>query len=120
MAYTPNEWSQGNLITVSKMNKIESQLVTNTRDLDNIKNGITVPTYEEFEVLRDSLAAEYDDTKTYKVGDYVIYDTRLYRCKVEITTAETWTAAHWIVTKVGDELAELKRALSTIMEQITN
>lgn len=51
MAYTPNEWSVGNLITASKMNKIERQLVVNTSDLDDIRNGVTVPTYEEFEDL---------------------------------------------------------------------
>lgn len=51
MAYTPNEWGVGNLITASKMNKIERQLVVNTSDLDDIRNGVTVPTYEEFEDL---------------------------------------------------------------------
>lgn len=127
MAYTPNEWSVGNLITASKMNKIERQLVVNTSDLDDIRNGVTVPTYEEFETLRDDVSAEYDNTKTYAVGDYVIYNTQLYKCKTAITSAETWTAAHWDAVEVGEELqriegkneeevAELKSAIDYLQD----
>lgn len=108
MAYTPNEWGVGNLITASKMNKIERQLVANTSDLDDIRNGVTVPTYEEFEALRDDVASEYDNTKTYAVGDYVIYNTQLYKCKTAITSAETWTAAHWDAVEVGEELQRIE------------
>lgn len=108
MAYTPNEWGVGNLITASKMNKIERQLVANTSDLDDIRNGVTVPTYDEFETLRDDVAAEYDNTKTYAVGDYVIYNTQLYKCKTAITSAETWTVAHWDAVEVGEELQRIE------------
>lgn len=110
MAYTPNEWGVGNLITASKMNKIERQLVANTSDLDDIRNGVTVPTYDEFETLRDDVAAEYDNTKTYAVGDYVIYNTQLYKCKTAITSAETWTATHWDAVEVGEELQRIEAA----------
>lgn len=57
------------------------------------------------------IADTYDATKTYAVGDYVIYSGKLYRCNTAITTAEAWTAAHWTETQVGDDVGELKSAL---------
>ena len=57
------------------------------------------------------LAANYDATKTYAVGEYVIYSGGLYRCISAITTAEAWTAAHWVSVTVGKDTSALKSAL---------
>ena len=48
-----------------------------------------------------SLAAAYSETATYAVGDAVTHDGKLYKCSVAITTAETWTPAHWTETTVA-------------------
>lgn len=56
------------------------------------------------------IADPYDATKTYAVGDYVIYNGKLYRCNTTISTAEAWTAMHWTETQVGDDVGELKSA----------
>lgn len=48
-----------------------------------------------------SLAASYSETETYAVGDAVTHDGKLYKCAVAITTAETWTPAHWTETTVA-------------------
>ena len=48
-----------------------------------------------------SLAAAYSETATYAVGDAVTHDGKLYKCTVAITTAETWTPAHWTETTVA-------------------
>ena len=45
----------------------------------------------------------YSSSSTYAVGDYVIHDGGLYRCKTAISTAEAWTAAHWQQVSVTDE-----------------
>lgn len=58
------------------------------------------------------IADPYDATKTYAVGDYVIYNGKLYRCNTAIYTAETWTAAHWTETQMTDDVADLKSALT--------
>lgn len=42
-----------------------------------------------------NLADEYSASKTYAVGDFVVYLDKLYTCKTAITTPEAWTAAHW-------------------------
>ena len=60
------------------------------------------------------IAPTYDATKTYAVGDYVIYSGGLYRCTIAIDTAEEWTAAHWSATDAGSDLIALKNALDTV------
>lgn len=58
----------------------------------------------------DLLADDYSTSKTYAVGDYVIYSGNLYRCTTAIATAESWTAAHWTQAQVGPDLNDLKSA----------
>lgn len=66
---------------------------------------------------QDMIAEAYDATKTYAVGDYVKYNGVLYRCKTAISTAETWTAAHWEAAKVGPDLKDLKSSLTSGLEK---
>ena len=53
------------------------------------------------------IASVYDSTKTYDVGDYVIYNNDLYRCITAITTAEAWTAAHWVTVALADDVENI-------------
>lgn len=48
------------------------------------------------------IAPAFDDTSTYAVDDYVIYNDRLYRC----TTAHTgaWSFLDFVVTTLSDEI----------------
>lgn len=62
--------------------------------------------------ISPGVAAQYSSSATYDVGDYVIYNGNLYRCTTPITTAETWTAAHWTATVLGDDVGDLKNAIS--------
>ena len=55
----------------------------------------------------NTIASEYDSTATYAVGDYCIYNGKLYKCSTAISTAEAWTAAHWTETKLVDESPDL-------------
>ena len=51
--------------------------------------------------------AVYSSSSTYNVGDRVRYSYNTYECITAITTAESWTAAHW-------------KALDPIQTQIDN
>lgn len=62
--------------------------------------------------LMTAIAPIYSTTALYSVGSYVWHDGHLYRCTTPITTAETWTAAHWTAAVLGDDVGELKSALS--------
>ena len=68
----------------------------------------------------ENIAAEYDNTSTYAVDDYCIYDGQLYRCTTAITTAEAWTAAHWTMVTVGGELTDLKGDIPQAVSDLTN
>ena len=59
-------------------------------------------------------AEAYDPTLTYNVGDYVTYNTALYKCITAITTAEAWTSAHWESVLVGNELSDVKSDLDDL------
>ena len=57
-------------------------------------------------------APAYSTSGLYSVGQYVTYNGNLYRCTTAITTAESWTAAHWTQTNLGADVYDLKSALT--------
>lgn len=61
-----------------------------------------------YNALEPNFAGAYDDTSTYAVGDYVVYEHDLYKCNTAIVAAEAWTAAHWTQTDIGTVLESLK------------
>jgi len=46
------------------------------------------------------LAAAYNTSTRYAVGDFCVYNRALYQCNTAITSGETWTAGHWTAVKV--------------------
>lgn len=56
------------------------------------------------EYISPDIAPQYSASSTYAVGEYVIYNGSLYRCKTAITTAESWTASHWEIASIGNSL----------------
>lgn len=57
-----------------------------------------------------TLAKDYTQ-KPYIVGEYAWQGGVLKRCIVPITTAETYTAAHWTNAVLGDDVTALKSAI---------
>jgi len=57
--------------------------------------------------INNMIAAEYDSTITYSIGDLVVYNDKLYRCVSDIVNAEVWTPAHWSETSVKVEFEAL-------------
>ena len=53
------------------------------------------------------VTAQYSSSKTYSIGDYVVYNSALKRCVVQITTPESYTAAHWEDAVLTDDVAYL-------------
>lgn len=60
--------------------------------------------------ISPGVAAQYSTSATYNDGDYVMYNGQLYRCNTAITTAESWTAAHWTSVVIGDDVSDIIRA----------
>lgn len=66
----------------------------------------------DYSALLASIAADYSSSKTYPVGAYCWEAGVLKRCIVPITSAETYTAAHWTNAVIGDDLSALKSAFN--------
>ena len=58
-----------------------------------------------YSTLVGSVAAAYSPSTGYAVGDYVLKDSQLYRCKTAIgEDGETWTASHWTAVTAAGEI----------------
>lgn len=53
-----------------------------------------------------SMAPVFDPSSTYAVGDLVMYNDILYKCKTAITTAAAWDSTKWDATNIVDEFPE--------------
>ena len=60
----------------------------------------------------------YDNSKSYAVGDYCIYDNKLYRCITAIESAEAFNIAKWEQTTVGKEVKQLNSNLKDVNKVI--
>lgn len=71
----------------------------------NTENGKALADVDNKSAVRMAMiAAPYDDTATYAVGNYCTYGDRLWKCNTAIGTAEPFTAAHWTATTVMEEI----------------
>lgn len=61
-----------------------------------------------------AIAPVYSTSSTYPVGAYVYHDGTLYRCATAITTAESWTAAHWTAAVIGKDVSDIKSAINVL------
>ena len=68
----------------------------------------------EISLLEDDIAPEYDATATYSTGDYCMYAGTIYEANTNISTPEAFTPGHWDATSAGEELSQIKSALSNI------
>lgn len=54
-----------------------------------------------------AISGMYSATSSYAVGDYVIYEGKLYICNTAIASGESWTAAHWTQINITGSFAPL-------------
>lgn len=68
-----------------------------------------------YALANGSIAPYYSTSSTYAVGDKVRYGNLLYECNTAITTAESWTAAHWTqLDPLQEQLDDLEDSLATV------
>jgi hypothetical protein len=81
-----------------------------TQDVVDLINAIaaavaTIPA--SYSDLMADIAPTYSSSSLYAVGQYAWYDGDLKKCIVPITTAESYTAAHWISAVLGNDVCSL-------------
>ena len=50
--------------------------------------------------IENIIAPAFSDSATYDLGDYVIYNGKLYECTTAVTTAGAWVSGSWTESKV--------------------
>ena len=67
-----------------------------------------------------SIAPTFDNTATYSVGDYVMYNNLLYVCRVAITVPGAWTgSANWTRATVNDMNTAMDLRMDAVEVQTT-
>lgn len=61
-----------------------------------------------------NLAADYDPTATYGVGDYCVYQNKLFVCTTDISVAEEWDGSHWQRTSMSDIVGNVETLLAAL------
>lgn len=96
--------TEGDVFDASTMNNLESRIASAfSDDADAIEDASGL-----------NIAEEYDDTSTYAVDDYCVHEGLLYKCITAISTAESWTPAHWSRVYVTDEMGSGGGGSSTL------
>ena len=61
---------------------------------------------------------EYDETQTYAVGDYAIYNNIVYECTTAVTTAEPFDSTKWTATSIEQIIGGVKGDISQLNSRI--
>ena len=64
-----------------------------------------------YESLENYNTPDFSTSSTYQVGDYVMYQGKLYKCTTAITTGGAWDSTKWSLAILSDDVAEQKSAL---------
>lgn len=78
---------------------------------------------DAIEVLKTSTGntpdMAYSSEGIYKIGDYCIYNNRLYKCISAIEEAEEWDATHWEETTMTKEFQILNNKEVEVVDPMT-
>ena len=86
--------SNNNLYKPDAMDDFKNFRSEFNNNMDIIDNGLG----------NKNIADEYDDTFTYNVDEYVIYEGVLYKCTTAVTVAEPFDNTKWTAVLVTDEM----------------
>ena len=72
----------------------------------------TVQKYN-YESLENYNTPDFSTSSTYQVGDYVMYQGKLYKCVTAITTSGEWDSTKWNLAILSDDVADLNSTIDT-------
>jgi len=121
MSFVKREYvDQQTVITAENMNAIQDELLRLGVSEGSLWNSVTSAGTKASNAL-DNEAAAYNYHLQYHVGDYCLYQQKLYRCTVETPAAgETWNSSHWTAVTVGDEMIETASELSELRNTLNH
>ena len=125
-----NSISNVNGTVNSNYTTLNNKIAVNTSSIESLKNSIPTGIDDEIDAVSDRvdaleesveniednypllIAPFYDRTKTYTIGEYVVYDDKLYQCNTAITTTEDFNYSHWTQVKLASKVEEYGDMLS--------
>lgn len=67
--------------------------------------------------MGDLIAPYYDSTATYSLGDYVLYQGKLYKCTTAVSTAEEFDPTKWTQTTVTNAINDaIDEAVTDVLD----
>jgi hypothetical protein len=63
---------------------------------------------------------KYDETQTYAVGDYAIYNNIVYECTTAVSTAEPFDSTKWTATSIEQIIDGVKGDISRLNSSLTS
>ena len=87
----------GNIVA-SSTSSVAPTATVDVVDLINAIEEAVASIPADYSSLWTTMAPAYSASATYRTGDFVTYDGKLYVCMQDITTAESWTGGHWSET----------------------
>jgi len=98
---------------------------TNWQDLPNTSTPINATRLNKMETgIADANGmigvTTYSSNSTYAVGDYCVYNNKLYRCITAITTGEAFNSSKWTETTVMNEKESILNKTTSISSSSTN
>lgn len=96
----------------SKTNWVNNTTPINETNLNKIESGIK---NNDINIGEEN----YDNTKTYEVGDIVRYNEKIYKCITAITTAENFDISKWEQTNIVEIVQSEKSKIYKLIEALS-
>ena len=93
-------------ITTTTTGAVAGSTPADVVDLVNAINTAIAGIPADYTQIMAAIAPTYSANATYEKDAYAWYDGDLYRADVDITTAETFTASHWIKTSFAEDVGK--------------
>lgn len=74
------------------------------KDVSGTRTSFKTTVKDIVDFANHNVADEYDSTSTYAIGDYVMYESTLYKCITAVSSAENFDLTKWTAVLVTDEM----------------
>ena len=113
--------SGGSETPATDASEVEYDNTTSQLTADNVQEAIDEVVANAGTASEDILTLqnvqgydEYDETQTYAVGDYAIYNNIVYECTTAVSTAEPFDSTKWTATSIEQIIGGVKGDISQL------
>lgn len=119
--------SGGSETPATDASEVEYDNTTSQLTADNVQEAIDEVVANANTASEDILTLQnvqgydaYDETQTYAVGNYAIYNNHVYECTTAVSTAEPFDNTKWSQTSIEQIINGVKGDVSQLNSSLTN